>query len=105
MRAERSSLRCVMTPSPTKTDAERFVREGETLAEQGRYKEAVAEFEQALTLFPADWEIWFKKGLVKKTMGLFDDALAAFDRAMETPAEGGPDLVPERDCPRHAGED
>jgi len=52
-----------------KKDGDRLTREGETLADQGKYDEALVLLSRALEAAPGDWELWLKKALAQKAMG------------------------------------
>lgn len=52
------------------------------LYRQGRYADAVAEFERVLATLPADHESWSNLGLALSVLGEGERAIAAFDRAI-----------------------
>ena len=55
---------------------------GLALAEQGKFRDAIAHFQRAAALDPVPSMAWANLGLVLKVEGRFDEALAAYDRAV-----------------------
>ncbi|WP_348303339.1 tetratricopeptide repeat protein, partial [Methanothrix sp.] len=56
---------------------------GIDLAEQGRYEEGVAVFEEAIQIDPTYADSWFNKGNALYRQGKYDEAIAAYDKAIE----------------------
>jgi tetratricopeptide (TPR) repeat protein len=81
------------------------VREGNRLYREGRYAEALAEYEQAQSLIPNFWLLWLNKGLTCRQIMIpgsrqsssqhaTDCALEAFDRLRQLrPADGRGDSL------------
>jgi len=58
-------------------------RRGEVKAEQGRNKEALLDFEDALRLNPKRWRAIHNRGVLAAQAGRFDDAFDDFNRTIE----------------------
>ena len=52
------------------------------LADQGRYEEALAVYEQAISLAPQDARNWYSKGVALGRLGRYEEALAAYEQAI-----------------------
>jgi tetratricopeptide (TPR) repeat protein len=59
-----------------------FNLRGRALAENGKYKEAARCFESAARLDPTSPSGWSNLGMMLKVEGRFDEAIAAYDRAI-----------------------
>ncbi|MEQ9371301.1 MAG: tetratricopeptide repeat protein [Coleofasciculus chthonoplastes F3-SA18-01] len=68
--------------SSTVSDAEFWFNQGVTLYELGRYEEALANFDQLISLQPNDYQAWFKRGVVLGELGRYEKALANFDQVI-----------------------
>ncbi len=62
--------------------AEALNSKGCALCETGEFKEALAAFEQALTLDATQHTLWNHKGNALSGLGRFAEALSAYDRAL-----------------------
>jgi CHAT domain-containing protein/Tfp pilus assembly protein PilF len=68
--------------SSTVSDAEFWYNQGVTLYELGRNEEALASFDQAISLQPDYYQAWDNQGAVLIKLGRHKKALASFDRAI-----------------------
>ncbi len=55
---------------------------GDELSDQGKYEEAIAQYDQAIALEPKAAAAWCGKGLALYELGRYDEALDAFDQAI-----------------------
>ncbi|MGI0073427.1 MAG: tetratricopeptide repeat protein [Nitrosotalea sp.] len=60
-----------------------LVKKGTSLAEDGKYEEALEYLEDALSLNPDDPDVLNKKGVVLRSMGRYDEAIQCFNRSLE----------------------
>ncbi|WOD39849.1 tetratricopeptide repeat protein [Nodosilinea sp. E11] len=65
------------------TEARHHRERGKLLLEMGRYREALAQFRQALTVHPHDAESWSSRADALACLGLYDDALQSLEQAQE----------------------
>ncbi|MEL6037988.1 MAG: tetratricopeptide repeat protein, partial [Methanothrix soehngenii] len=56
---------------------------GIDLAEQGRYDEAIAEFDRYIQDYPDYARAWYNKGVALTQQGKYEEALIAFDRVTD----------------------
>ncbi|MBI2846050.1 MAG: tetratricopeptide repeat protein [Chloroflexi bacterium] len=63
--------------------ADPHIQLGDTYYYQGRYEEALTEYEQALSLRPDDGQIYLDLGFTYLALDQGDDALTNFERAVE----------------------
>jgi len=68
--------------SATVSDAEFWFNQGVTLSELGRYEEALANFDQLISLQPNDYQAWNNRGFVLSELGRHEEALANFDQVI-----------------------
>jgi tetratricopeptide (TPR) repeat protein len=66
-----------------KTEALRRCEQGKLYLEMGRYQEALAQFEQALTVHPHDIESWYSRADALACLGHYNDALESLEQAQE----------------------
>jgi tetratricopeptide (TPR) repeat protein len=59
-----------------------LMRQGSVLMQQARYEQAIEAFEQADRISPNNATVHNMLGLCSLRLGIFDDALASFDRAL-----------------------
>ena len=59
-----------------------YYNEGVSLYNQGRYSEAIIEFERSLEIDPANKEAWLYKGLSLDDLGRYPEALICYDTAI-----------------------
>lgn len=64
-------------------DADSLVVSGQACARLKRWSEAVVPFERAVVRAPSSFEAWFELAVARRNVGRRDDALAAFERAIE----------------------
>ncbi len=60
-----------------------WLRQGEALANQGRYAEALQHFDRAIALNPEVAEAWVFRGVMLLHLGEYHLALASCDRAIQ----------------------
>jgi len=60
---------------------------GRVLADQGRFDEAEAHFEEVLRIFPNQPEAHFSLGVISARKAKFDEALAHYTQAVEIPPD------------------
>lgn len=70
-----------IAPPPNVRQAFQHGASGQSRAEQGDLRGALAEFEAAVALDPADSEHWVWKGMMHVKLNEMDEAAAAFDMA------------------------
>lgn len=63
-------------------DAENCFNQGVALAKLGKYEEALAFFDQTLTLNSDYYQAWGKRGLALEHLDRYEEALASFDQAL-----------------------
>jgi tetratricopeptide (TPR) repeat protein len=61
----------------------KFMKDGDTFAEYGRYDDAVQSYNKAIQVDPTNIEPWFKVGLLHKEKGRCEEAIQAFDKVLE----------------------
>ena len=49
----------------------------------GQYREAIADYDQALRLDPNHAEAYHHRGIVKHNLGLYGEAIADYDQALQ----------------------
>jgi tetratricopeptide (TPR) repeat protein len=68
---------------PETASAEHWLKNGNSLYEQGRYDEAAKSYDRCILLDPQLEAAWFNKGNALYMQGDYDNALLAFDKAIE----------------------
>ncbi|NMB80132.1 MAG: tetratricopeptide repeat protein [Methanomicrobiales archaeon] len=68
--------------SGTSERAVQYYNEGMQYAAAGKYSEAVASFDQAITLDPSYIEAWNGRGLALYNRGMYNEAVISFDRVL-----------------------
>jgi tetratricopeptide (TPR) repeat protein len=68
---------------PETASAEYWLKNGNSLYEQGRYNEAATSYDQCLLLNSQLEAAWFNKGNALYMQGDYDNALSAFNKAIE----------------------
>jgi serine/threonine protein kinase len=63
-------------------EAWELINRGASFDSLGQFERAIAEFDQALTLNPADAVIYNNRGLAYASLGQFERAMADFDQAL-----------------------
>lgn len=64
-------------------DYEGWYNQGDALAKEGRYEEALASFDQALAIKQNDHAAWVFRGVVLIQMDRYKSALASCEKALE----------------------
>ncbi len=59
-----------------------FIKEGDLHESLGRFEEALASYDSALTIDPTDADAWFDKGIVLKKMGRSKESEACVETAI-----------------------
>jgi tetratricopeptide (TPR) repeat protein len=62
---------------------EAYYLKGSSLDKIGRYSEAIASFDKAITIDPNYALAWQNKGLAQYKLKQFDEAIASFNKAKE----------------------
>ena len=75
-----ASLTEVVTRNPR--DPQAYNMRGSVLGQAGRYQEALADFNTAISLDPGFAQAFANRGLVNRQSGRFDQALADYNRAI-----------------------
>ena len=83
---------------PSQDNAEFHNNQGVNLSEQGRYNEAVQEFDEAIRLNPEFAEAYYNRGFVYDDLGQFQRAIEDFDAAIRL----NPDYETLNNVRRHA---
>ncbi|MEQ9623550.1 tetratricopeptide repeat protein [Coleofasciculus chthonoplastes] len=68
--------------SSTVSDAEFWFNQGVTLYELGRYEEALASYDQAISLQPDFYQAWGNRGGALSELGRNEEALTSYDQAI-----------------------
>ena len=97
-----ASLTDVVKRNPSDPGA--FNTRGAAYARIGQYKEAIADFGEAITLRPTYSPAYTNRALAFRQMGRDDDALADFNRAIETNSVYGPAYLGRGNLLRARGE-
>ena len=64
-------------------DAEKWLKQGNSLFLEGRYQEAVASYDNALKIKPDSYEVWFLRGFALSDLGRNEEAITSFDQALK----------------------
>ena len=64
-------------------EAAAAVQMGTTALEEGRFSEALENFERALEAMPNSYNVWMLRGYTNAMLGQYEEALASYDRAIE----------------------
>jgi len=75
------------TDAPTE-DGDELFRKGLALSRQGRWKEAIAAYEQSLRTNPGNAQTYLNLGFVYYELGNDREAQEAFDKASKLQARG-----------------
>lgn len=59
-----------------------LVEKGKIMLRDGRFDEALSNFEQALLLDPSNTEILNQKGSTLRSLGRYDEALECFNKSL-----------------------
>lgn len=68
---------------PEKLSAEDYNRRGMSLAEQGKYEDAITDYTRAIEIDPGKADYYVNRGIAYLNMKQFDLAIADFDKAIE----------------------
>ncbi|HXG73275.1 MAG TPA: tetratricopeptide repeat protein [Candidatus Nitrosotenuis sp.] len=60
-----------------------LVKNGKVFLAEGRFEEALSNFEQALLLDQKNAQLWNLKGAALRSMGRYDEAIECFNKALE----------------------
>lgn len=74
---------CVAAVAWGAADSGKLNIEGNELARQGKFKEAITKYDQAIRVDPPYQEPWYNRGKAKLTLGDFKGAIGDFDKALE----------------------
>lgn len=71
------------TSGKDKDDASFYYEKGDDLLDNGKYEEAIAEYDKALEIDPEDDVSHFSQGFALFNLGRYEEAIAAYDKALE----------------------
>ena len=60
-----------------------FVESGKKHLDDGNYNEALSFFDQALSLDPANPDLWNLKGITLRSLGRYDEASECYNKSLE----------------------
>jgi len=63
-------------------DAQKYYSEGFTLYNQGKYLEALENFDKASEIDPNFADAWYNKGVTLSTLGRYPEAIESYDRVI-----------------------
>ncbi|MEM9818564.1 MAG: tetratricopeptide repeat protein [Cyanobacteria bacterium P01_D01_bin.6] len=63
--------------------AENLTHQGQILAVQRRYEEAIASYERAVDIKPDKHDAWNNRGIALDDLGRYEEAIASYDRAVD----------------------
>ena len=66
-----------------KTNENNAYRRGQELLDQGMYKEAIAQFDEAIKEQPQSWKALNSKGFALQKLSKYTEAVECFDKALE----------------------
>ena len=66
-----------------KTNENNSYRRGQELLDQGMYKDAIAQFDQAINEQPDSWKALNSKGFALQKLSRYTEAVECFDKALE----------------------
>ena len=66
----------------TEDTAEWHFNQGNKLAEQGRYEQAIEDYDQAIRLNPEDADAYYNRGIVYYELGQLERAIEDYDEAI-----------------------
>ena len=96
-----------VTPSPatapTPLSVEELLAQALVLNRNNKPQEALTKVEEAIKLEPTNADAWGAKGLLLRSMGRENDAIAAFSKAMELSPDSRPVLPIKRELPSKKG--
>lgn len=72
----------LFSEAETTQKAEKFFQQGNFFLNSQRYKDAIAAFEQAITIKPQFAEAWINRGNALTKLQHYQEALASYDRAI-----------------------
>ena len=72
-----------LEPNLPKREALKLYEQGNSWAALGRYKKAIASYEQALEIKPDCYQAWHVRGYVLQELGRYEEAIASFDRVIK----------------------
>ncbi|MEO0949284.1 MAG: tetratricopeptide repeat protein [Cyanobacteria bacterium J06641_5] len=64
-----------------------IVESGKSLFAEGKYEDALAEYDRALEIDPNRPQVWLGRGRVQQKLKQLEDALESYDRAIEIQPE------------------
>ena len=70
------------TPQPSSPIASDWLDQGERLFDIGRYEEALASYDQAISLQPDSFPAWNNRGVILGNLGRYEEALTSYDQAI-----------------------
>lgn len=74
---------------PLTGDAFACFRQGLDCATTGEHEKAVAHYNKVLQVRSDFWEAWYERGLSLDSLGFYSEAIASYDRALETDPNRG----------------
>ena len=63
--------------------AENLTYQGQLLAWQRRYEEAIASYDRAVAIKPDKHEAWNNRGIALRKLGRYEEAIGSYDRAVD----------------------
>jgi len=60
-----------------------LTQSGKKYLDEGNYSDALSCFEQALSLDPANPDLWNLKGMALRSLGRYDEASFSYNRSLE----------------------
>lgn len=70
------------TENNTPLEAQKYYNEGFTLYNQGKYLEALEQFDKASEIDPNFVDAWYNKGVTLSTLGRYPEAIQSYDRVI-----------------------
>ncbi len=79
----------LITPTLGQQTANDWLNEGQRLADQGRYTEALQAYDNGIALSPQWTDLYYHKGTAYSKLGMIDEAVEAFDKVNELNPKDG----------------
>ena len=64
-------------------DVANLVKSGNEYLDQGDYNNALSFFDQALSIEPANPDLWNLKGITLRSLGRYDEASDCYNKSLE----------------------